>query len=271
MKFENTNVYNFENALRGMRNPLESWKKSDSKFGITESPENYARGVANFYKAQGGDFIDRLDWLMKNGILQKSTEGDSDYPSKVYYEYAFIGPNDLRLAQKLINAGSVHRKFMRQIFVSVDITAPTYTWVEIDTYKVGTVANSTSKMHKLASKPIDLTMFETDDFNPSVIEKETLDNFIDFLENLRLKYNETQDKKYWKELIRWLPMSWLQKRTFTLNYETLHAICSADQRRYHKLNEWSGIDDDSLPNFISWARTLPYAEDLIFLDKCSEK
>lgn len=222
MKFENTQVWGFEHAIRGMRNPKNSWAKSDSKYD------------------EKGRYI--------------------------------VGPADLNLMQTLIQSGSEHRKFMRQIFVSVDITAPMYWWSEFDTYKIGTVANSTSKMHKLASTPITFECFETDDFHDVEIEiygkdsnaKSRWDALINVLEALRVKYNETKEKKYWKELIRLLPESWLQKRTVTMNYENLLGMCSNGQRRHHKLNEWSGEDNSDLANFISWAGTLPYATDLLF-------
>ena len=139
MKFENIRVMNFENALCGMRNPKESWSLSDSYFGF-ESADNVSE------RTNGQDYQ----------ILHR--DGD-------IVEFASIGPNDMKLAQQLIKAGSEHRKFMRQIFVSVDITAPIYWWKEFDTYKVGTVANSTSTMHKLMSKPITIDCFEIDDFN----------------------------------------------------------------------------------------------------------
>lgn len=176
-----------------------------------------------------------------------------------------IGENDLDLAKRLINAGSEHRKFMRQIFVSVDITGPLYWWKEFDTYKVGTVANSTSTMHKLASTPITKECFEIDDYKPELdYNGKALGNMIDahiaFLEEMRVKYLETKDKDYWKELIRWLPSSWQQTRTVTMSYENLLAMCSPGQRRFHKLTEWS-------ESFIAWARTLPYAQELLFPDE----
>ena len=221
MKFENTEVFNFVGAFRGMRNPKESWNKSDSAYNIDK------------------------------GAIP-SLERD------------YIGENDLQLAQTLIIAGSEHRKFMRQIFVSVDITAPLYWWKEFDTYKVGTVANSTSTMHKLASTPITRDCFEMDDFEELVNEDISLPSVwfcaICDLETLRKKYNETKDKRYWKELIRLLPESWLQKRTVTMDYENLLAMCSKGQRRFHKLSEWSEA-------FIQWARSLPYAQELIFIDE----
>lgn len=236
MKFENTEVWGFEHALRGMRNPMNSWDKSDSSWEFVEDPS----------------------------IINPNDE--------VKF---VIGENDLKLAQKLIRAGSEHRKFMRQVFVSVDITAPLYWWKEFDTYKVGTVANSTSTMHKLSTTPIAIECFEMDDYqdvisndDEFVFETATAwGETIDTLEQLRLTYLETKDKRVWKELIRLLPESWLQTRTVTMNYENLLAICSKGQRRFHKLNEWSGIDNPDVPNFISWARCLPYAQELIFIDE----
>ena len=227
MKFENTEVWGFKHALRGMRNPMNSWDKSDSDWEFIEDPS----------------------------IINPNDE--------VKF---VVGENDMKLAQKLIRSGSEHRKFMRQIFVSVDITAPLYWWKEFDTYKVGTVANSTSTMHKLASTPITIGCFETDDCNWDVTPTET-NIFIEALEQLRQDYFETKDKRYWKELIRWLPEGWLQTRTVTLNYENLLAMCSKGQRRFHKLNEWSGVDNPDKPNFITWARTLPYAKELLFIDE----
>lgn len=245
MKFENTEVWGFKHALRGMRNPKNSWGKSDSICNIVCDDCTL-------------DLCDRC----KNICDSINT---------------IVGKNDMKLAQQLIRAGSEHRKFMRQIFVSVDITAPLYWWKEFDTYKVGTVANSTSTMHKLATTPITLECFEIDDlsehliwdFSPGASRgiQSTVITFIESLEKLRLKYIETKDKRYWKELIRWLPESWLQTRTVTMTYENLFAICSKGQRRLHKLNEWSGKDNPELPNFISWARTLPYAQELIFIDE----
>ena len=219
MKFENTEVWGFEHAIRGMRNPLESWNKSNSYYGNNE----------------------------------------------VGLESYVIGPNDLQLAQTLIRAGSEHRKFMRQIFVSVDITAPLYWWKEFDTYKVGTVANSTSTMHKLASTPITMKCFEMGDFADSNEESNSYNLYtktmwsklIDHLEALRKEFNETKDKRYWKELIRLLPESWLQKRTITMNYENI--LNMYHQRKHHKLTEWS-------KSFCDWVKTLPYAEELICLE-----
>ena len=224
MKFEHSEVFNFEGALRGMRNPLNSWSKSDSK----------------------------IAW---------------EYGETPRYE---IGPNDMDLARRLIVGGSEHRKFLRQIMVSVDITAPLYWWKEFDTYKVGTTANSTSTMHKLASTPITRECFEMDDYQDLPIETlyynedseepfydyhtdGFIDELVESLERLRVKYNETKDKRYWKELIRWLPNGWLQTRTVTMNYENLRSMYH--QRENHKLVEWHA--------FCDWVATLPYAKEFI--------
>jgi hypothetical protein len=282
MKFDNTRVMNFEGAFRGMRNPKESWDKSDSCFGIVDEYSDVDYDIAalwaekdhpEYYGDNFGDcederieLEDRYDqWLMKNGILNRNN-------SEGFYEVALLGPKDLNLARQLIIAGPEHRKFMRQIFVSVDITAPIYWWKEFDTYKVGTVANSTSTMHKLASTPITIDCFEIDDICEEYIHSPAIgfsieDDLIPALEELRQKYNETKDIEYWKELIRWLPESWLQTRTVTMNYENLLAICSKSQRRNHKLNEWSGIHTPVEQSFIQWARELPYAQDMIFIDE----
>lgn len=240
MKFENTEVFNFEGAFRGMRNPMNSWDKSDSeyKFAI-------------------------------------------DFEKKEQIKIFVLGENDIKLTQSLIKAGNEHRKFMRQIFVSVDITAPIYWWKEFDTYKVGTVANSTSTMHKLVSTPITRECFEMDDFEnvqtgvQSFVVGEYWVDLIECLESLRQLHNKNIElsktpniteqererliiiaKKYWKELIRLLPESWLQKRTITMNYENV--LNMVHQRKNHKLSEWS-------ESFIGWAKSLPYAKELLFL------
>lgn len=286
MKFENIRVFNFENAFRGMRNPKESYCLSDSKFiaGGELSVEDDISIVAELWaKEQTKNLTDNekaiqypkyyqdaVNYLITNGHIRKG---------EYIVDKVYIGPKDMKLAQQLIKAGSEHRKFMREIMVSMDITAPLYWWSEYDTYKVGTVANSTSKMHKLATTPITLECFEIGDLNGNlkVYDREpyNIDDYVNdiwdsvicYCEALRKRYLETKNKRYWKELIRLLPESWLQTRTVTLTYENLYAMCGRGQRRFHKLNEWSGIDDNTLPNFISMARTLPYAQDLIFLDE----
>lgn len=278
MKIQNVQVMNFKGAFRGLRNPLESWNKSDSYFGIidiqydyqvdnvitswvenelskTELPEGEERIEED--SLEWFDLWDKyFDWWHKQGVLEKNENA---------VDVAIIGPADLSLAQRMIAAGSSDRKFMRQIMVSVDITAPLYWWKEFDTYKVATVANSTSTMHKLASTPITKECFETDDmhnelmmyendpYNPDMHFSEYWDMLINDLEHLRQKYNETKNQGYWKELIRLLPESWLQTRTVTLNYQVLRNIYS--QRRYHRLNEWRV--------FCNWIEILPYAEELI--------
>ena len=226
MKFEHTQVFNFDGALRGMRNPLESWSKSDSSVQYGR-PDN--EWTAQQYQQDGVGFV--------------------------------IGPNDMDLAQRLIKGGSEHRKFLRQIFVSVDITAPLFWWKEFDTYKIGTVANSTSTMHKIMSKEIDYKMFEMDDLDDD-IEVEGFKQIIDLCNYYRNQYLEHKQyepdlaKIYWKALIRILPESWLQTRTITMNYENIRTM--VHQRKGHKLTEWH--------QFIDWAHTLPYAEELIFYD-----
>ncbi len=203
---ERTAVMNLENAMRGARNPMNSWKNSDS-----------------FYDEEG------------NYIL---------------------GEKDLSLARRLRLAGSDHRKFIRQIFVSVDVTAPLYWWKEYDTYKVATVANSTSTMHRIHAKP-----FSLEDFSHDKMSGEALSLFRDYiskLEKIRLRYLEGGKKKEdWYDLIQLLPSSYHQLRTLSMDYETLVNIYFA--RRSHKLFEWH--------RFCEWIETLPYAEELILAEK----
>lgn len=219
IKFENTEVVGWVSAIRGMRNPMNSWKKSDSGW----SP----------------------DWPRNNYIF---VDEDTDN----YLELA-IGPNDQKLMTALRNAGTDHRKFMRMITVYVDITAPLYWWKEFDTYKVGTVANSCSTMHKIAYK-----RFERADFSIEHLENcdeqhwmVCMDNVISSLNVAREKYLETKDKKYWWQMIQLLPSSYNQKRTVMLNYEVLANIYKS--RKNHKLDEWSF-------GFIEWILSLPYSE-----------
>lgn len=289
MKFENIRVMNLENAFRGMRNPKESYHLIDSSFGLADMANCDARYDTvdewlNFLEIDRANVQERdsafekiSNWLLKNGVL---------YNDGYIAEYAFIGPKDMRLAQQLIHGGSEHRKFLRQIFVSVDITAPLFYWKEFDTYKVGTTANSTSTMHKITSKPITLECFEIDDYAPEVFKKDTkiVNNFIYFLEGLRKEYlflmeesknpnisplqkNEYTEEaqKLWKELIRWLPESWLQTRTVTLTYENVLSICN--QRENHKLNEWTGKKYPVEHSFLQFANKLPYSSELLFLSK----
>ncbi len=221
MKFENTEVFNFEGALRGLRNPKDSWSLSDSHY---------------IY--------------------------DVDKP---FYE---IGKNDLSLAQKMIKGGSTHSKYLRQIFVSVDITAPRYWWSEFDTYKIGTTANSSSTMHKLTAYPMNREMFEfngikelvedgTDDNNLNLIINEWWENTIELLEKIRTKSQETKHFKYKRIMKQMLPEGFFQKRTVTLNYASIrHMVAS---RSHHQLTEWN-------TDFINWAKNLPYTNELIFYE-----
>ena len=205
IKLERTSVMNLENAIRGARNPMNSWGRMDS------------------YYDENGNFI--------------------------------LGENDLGLAQKLRKAGSDHRKYVRQIFVSVDITAPLYWWKEFDTYKVATVANSTSTMHKIHSKPFSIEDFSHDHMTPST--EAFMQTVVDQLEAIRVKYMEEGKKKEdWYDMIQLLPSSYNQMRTVTMNYETLINIYFA--RRAHKLAEWH--------TFCDWIKTLPYAEEIIIAE-----
>lgn len=201
IKLEHSAVMNLENAMRGARNPLNSWARSDSYYDET------------------GNYV--------------------------------LGENDLGLAKRLRKAGSDHRKYMRQIFVSVDITAPLYWWKEYDTYKVATVANSTSTMHKIHSKPFTCADFSHDHMSEEALA--ALDSMIGVLEQLRLRFVETKDKQAWYSMIQLLPESYEQLRTCTFNYETLVHIYFA--RRDHKLEEWH--------RFCDWILELPYAKELI--------
>lgn len=195
-------VYNFEHALRGMRNPLDSWELCDSQFG----------------------------------------------------QEMVLGKKDLGLAKQLRKAGSDHRKYLRQILVSVDIEAPLYWWKEFDTYKVATVANSTSTMHTIHKKGIQEDLFSLE--HVSAEGREVLRVYLDYLEKLRLEYNETKQKGLWNELIQLLPSSFNQLRTVTLNYETLLGIYHA--RRHHKLQEWH--------DFCDWILSLPYFKEICLED-----
>lgn len=279
MKIENTRVYNFEGTFRGLRNPLESWDKSDSFFGLVDLryPQDARKEVTDIwveqelkkrnlnyepYDREWEELWEKYDlWLWDNEVLQ----WDNDIAVT-----ATLGPKDLALAQKLVLAGPEHRKFMRQIFVSVDITAPIYWWKEFSTYKIGTTANSTSTMHKLTSKPITKDCFEFDNGDELEITNYTIphggecglvysdyqEDIIDMCETLRQKYIETKDKSYWRALVQILPQSWLQTRTVTMTYENLRNMYF--QRRNHKLKEWH--------QFCDWIATLPYAKELIMLE-----
>ena len=203
LKVERVSVMNMENAIRGARNPLNSWARMDS------------------YYNERGEFV--------------------------------LGENDLSLATRLAKAGSDHRKYLRQIFVSMDITAPLYWWKEFDTYKVGTVANSCSTMHKIQAKEFTRDDFSCDRLTPEALS--VLDGLIAYLEAERVRYNETKDKAAWHNMIQLLPSSFNQMRTVSLNYEVLINIYYA--RRNHKLAEWHTLCDA--------IEALPYAKELILV------
>lgn len=201
IKLERCSVMNLENAMRGARNPMNSWGRIDSYY---DEESNYV-----------------------------------------------LGDNDLDLGMRLCKAGSDHRKFLRQIFISIDITAPLYWWKEYDTYKVGTTANSTSTMHKIHSKPFELEDFSCDHMTESSLV--VMQNMITELEALRIQFNETKDKAYWYSIIQLLPSSYNQMRTCTMTYENLRSMYHA--RKSHKLQEWHG--------FCDWVESLPYAQEFI--------
>lgn len=226
LKIENTEVIGWEAAIRGMRNPKNSWEKSDSIF-------------------------------VEDGYYHDISGNDGPYNGTVTDTETFfeMGDNDYDLMTRLRNAGTDHRKFMRMIAVYLDITAPLYWWKEFDTYKVGTVANSCSTMHKIAAKE-----FDVNDFSHEHVEELTGDDYnmsydfllrtIDILNYYRKKFLETNVKTYWWQLIQLLPSSYNQRRTIMLNYEVLANIYKS--RRNHKLDEWH--------TFCDWIEGLPYAE-----------
>ena len=220
LKISNFEVMGWEHAIRGMRNPMNSWEKSDSEFSVCECEQ---------------------------------------WPHDIKKSLVELGPNDLDLMKRLRNAGTDHRKFMRMITVYLDITAPLYWWKEFDTYKVGTVANSCSTMHKIAAKEFTLEDFSCehlmDDGDEELaygdwIPLHVLEHIVVVLNRQRDRYLETKDKKYWWQMIQLLPSSYNQKRTVMLNYEVLANIYKS--RRNHKLDEWR--------TFCDWIEELPYSE-----------
>ena len=236
IKIENTEIVGWEAAIRGMRNPLNSWDKSDSKWYSIGIPTNNPAAINDKYLSQ---------------------------------KYC-IGDNDLDLMKRLRNAGTDHRKFMRMITIYVDITAPLYWWKEFDTYKVGTVANSCSTMHKIHAKEFTLEDFSCEHLidhyeDPSMnlnysykYPKAVMQDLINILNHYRRWYLETKNKEYWWQLIQLLPSSYNQRRTVMLNYEVLANIYKS--RRNHKLDEWHV--------FCEWIENLPYAE--LITDKVEE-
>lgn len=227
IKIEETKTFGWEAAIRGMRNPMNSWDKSDTHESSSYCPS-----------------LDHWEGATEDGF------------------YLFVGDDDLDLMRRLCKAGSDHRKFMRMIVVYCDITAPLYWWKEFDTYKVGTVANSCSTMHKIHDKE-----FTIDDFSNEHILKETftglvnptdlLNGIVDALNQNRNLYLQTKDKKYWWQMIQLLPSSYNQKRTVMLNYEVLANMYKS--RKSHKLDEWH--------DFCDWIKTLPYSELITGIEK----
>lgn len=232
IEINNVETYGWEAAIRGMRNPMNSWNKSDGYWGCDS---------------------DACDDCIEDSYSK------CEHPMWKKY---IIGPNDLDLMKRLVKAGTDHRKYLRMITVYVDITAPLYWWKEFSTYKVGTVANSCSTMHKIQSKK-----FEREDFSlehlSNTIDRPiegvdmsnhhflvTMDNVIASLNVARDRYNETKNKDYWWQMIQLLPSSYNQKRTVMLNYEVLANMYKS--RKNHKLDEWH--------NFCDWIKTLPYSE-----------
>ena len=220
LKVENTEVLGWEHGIRGMRNPLNSWDKSDSYYGCC------------------GEKCEDCCHQEKCG--------------KSYFEY-HIGSNDLDLMKRLVKAGSDHSKFMRMITVYVDITCHHTWWAEFDTYKVGVVRNSCSKMHKIHVKEFTLDDFSIDDFyieDEGINLKDCFINVVSDCEMLRKKFNETKDRRYWKGLIELLPMGYNLKATVQLNYAVLRNMYHS--RKNHKLDEWH--------TFCEWIESLPYSE-----------
>ena len=240
IKIDNTDVVGWEHAIRGMRNPMNSWKKSDSEFGV---------------------MYEDIPGLIE-------VKNDSIW-------FSYIGPNDQKLMTTLRDAGTDHRKFMRMLVVYVDITAPLYWWKEFDTYKVGTVANSCSTMHKIHAKEFDISDFSFEklinlsydlDYDNCVVTSEPDENgqgpayyfdpsallevIIDMLNKARSLYLQTEDKTYWWQMIQLLPSSYNQKRTVMFNYEVLANIYKS--RKDHRLDEWH--------DFCEWVETLPYSK-----------
>lgn len=219
IKIENTEVMGWDAAIRGMRNPMNSWEKSDSVF------------------VEDGECHD----ICGNSGPYNGTVTDTE----TFFE---MGENDLDLMARLSKAGTDHRKFMRMITVYIDILAPLYWWKEFDTYKVGSVANSCSTMHKIADKEFTLEDFSCEHLIG--IAKDDLHGTTSVLNHFRKLYLQSKDKKYWWQMIQLLPSSYNQRRTVMLNYEVLANIYKS--RKGHKLDEWN--------SFCDWIKSLPYSE-----------
>ena len=207
IKIDRTEIFGWEHAIRGCRNALESWDKSDS---------SYCNPLTKCYS-------------------------DCEKHECEVCDHFTLGPNDLGLMKRLCKAGTDHRKFMRMLVVYVDITAPLYWWKEFDTYKVGTVANSCSTMHCIHKKEFDISDFSTEHLIGETNSKSTMSHVIDSLNKARELYLQTKDKKHWWQMIQLLPTSYNQKRTVMLNYEVLANIYKS--RHDHKLDEWHAFCD----------------------------
>lgn len=243
IKVENVDVWGFEQAIRGMRNPLNSWEKSDS-------------GVCGDFSVEYKDGQIGCDhkcpkWSPDNYC------GYSERLQKFPYDYYMIGKNDLELMQKLYKAGAEHRKYLRQIFVSMDITAPLYWWKEFDTYKVGTVANSCSTMHTIHKKEFELDDFSHDhlytDSLSAYCPQKMLEQTIKALNFWRYRYLTTNNKSDWWQLIQLLPSSYNQKRTIMMSYEVVFKIIR--ERSGHKLDEWRDLCEI--------LKNLPYVKEIM--------
>ena len=246
IKFENTDVVGWEHAIRGMRNPMNSWDKSDSG----------------------------IKWFTHEDVVKMDNDGvefipvSSDEDGQHVY---MIGPNDMKLIKNLVKSGPDHRKFMRMIVVYVDITAPLYWWKEFDTYKVGTVVNSCSTMHKIHSKEFTIDdfshehlindIYEPHPYNSNIKETWDYKSFLEYniscLNNAREWFLETKDKKYWWQMIQLLPSSYNQKRTVMMSYEVLANQYSG--RYSHPLDEWKRHEDGSYYGFCDWVHDLEYS------------
>ena len=236
IKLENVDVYGWEAAIRGMRNPMNSWDKSDSGKGCTR-------------KNWGGEVTSTCEYC-------EYIRGDKI--SQCHSNKFIIGQNDIKLMKSLSKAGNDHAKFLRMINVTVDITAPLYWWKEFDTYKVGTVANSCSTMHKIHEKEFTLDDFSHEHLGGELNEDslDWLEGTIDLLNRKRQVFLLTKGKDYWWQMIQLLPSSYNQKRTVQLNYQVLKSMYHA--RKNHKLDCWV--------HFCEWIETLPYAKELICFD-----
>lgn len=219
IKVENIDVWGFEHAIRGMRNPLNSWDKSDSRWCYENNRDE-----------------SKCDALCCDDCVHR------------FYE---IGKNDLDLMRRLYKGGSEHRKYLRQICVSMDIAAPLYWWKEFDTYKVGTTANSCSTMHKIHAKEFTLEDFSIEHLNEDVVEK-PFNTIIDCLNFFRGLYLQSKDKDDWWQMIQLLPSSYNQRRTVTMNYENV--VNMIHQRTGHKLDEWN--------EFVEILKDLPYVKEI---------